>query len=359
LGGAALRIDFALGNPSFDRRSSDGILATDPALLAYITDRIVEAGGVPPADFRADPNIEAPELSDVPAMFTVGQEFVVAWVALAVGDGVPLHVVAVWVMSLFAALVAVGVWGMARELCGSGAWGLAAALLWTALPTSYRTLAFVLIREDFSLPIYALHLLLMLRAVRVRSAGSFVAAGATAGLAAATWHAMGSFLLIEMACIVLWFARTRQNPFAPPRAWLGLVALLVVGLAMPVLRAKGFVLSAPVVAAVALAAAAGAARRGAGRGAELAVFGGAAVLLLGAAWALARVTGSGLYDYAHVFGFLWDKVRHLGVLPADPAELSFDSRLLWQGPFVTMPLGMLTNWLGLGACRTLVAQRQG
>jgi hypothetical protein len=257
-------------------------------------------------------------------------------------------------MSLFAALVAVGVWGMTRELCGSGAWGLAAALLWTALPTSYRTLAFVLMREDFSLPIYALHLLLMLRAARVRSAGAFVAAGATAGLAAATWHAMGSFLLIEMACIVLWFARTRQNPFAPPRAWLGLAALLVVGLAVPVLRTKGFVLSAPVVAAAALAAAAVAARRGAGRGTELAVFGGAAVLLLGAAWVLAGVTGSGLYDYAHVFGFLWDKVRHLGVLPADPAELSFDSRLLWQGPFVTTPLAMLINWLGLTLVPLLV-----
>ena len=40
---AALRISVALGDPNFDRESPAGLLKTDPALLYYITDRIVEA----------------------------------------------------------------------------------------------------------------------------------------------------------------------------------------------------------------------------------------------------------------------------------------------------------------------------
>jgi hypothetical protein len=40
-------------------------------------------------------------------------------------------------------------------------------------------------------------------------------------------------------------------------------------------------------------------------------------------------------DYGHVFGFLAAKLRHLGAFPQDPASVSFDVRLLWQGPFMT------------------------
>src|SRR5262249_458151 len=80
--GTGARIDCTLRCPWFDRVSSDGILTTDPALIAYVTDRIVEAGGAPPSDFRADPRPEFPETSDLPAMETVGQEFVVAWTKL-------------------------------------------------------------------------------------------------------------------------------------------------------------------------------------------------------------------------------------------------------------------------------------
>ena len=76
--GSAVRIHSALSLPGFASNAVEGMLKSDAALLYYMTQRIVESGGLPPDDFRADPRVEHPETSDLPAMFTVGQEFLVA-----------------------------------------------------------------------------------------------------------------------------------------------------------------------------------------------------------------------------------------------------------------------------------------
>ena len=347
VGGAAIRIQYTHAIPMFDPASSAGYLQTDSAFLAYLTDQVVDAGGGIPEGFAADTRIEHPEPGNVLEMFTVGQELVIAWAKLLAGAETSLHVVAVWVMSLFAALVVVGVWGVGRELTGSRAWGLGAALVWFSLLASYRTLGFIFIREDFAMPIYALHLWLVLRACRVRTSSAYLAAGVTAALAAATWHAIGQFLAIEVACLALWFLRSGQNPFAARRAWLATAALVGLSLVIPVLRAKGFALSAPVMVVLALTAAGLASTRAPGRVANALVFGGALAVLGGCSFALARLTGSGMSDYAHVFELLWAKVTNLGVLPADPNELSADTRVLWQGPFATAAVADFTQRLGL------------
>src|SRR5262249_42299848 len=104
--GAWIRIDTARSDPGFDARDARGLLRSDPALLYYITERIVDAGGVP-ADFRADPRIQHPFVTDVPAEFPVGQEFLVAG-AQRFSGATPLHVTALRVMSVCAALFVAG-----------------------------------------------------------------------------------------------------------------------------------------------------------------------------------------------------------------------------------------------------------
>jgi hypothetical protein len=42
------------------------------------------------------------------------------------------------------------------------------------------------------------------------------------------------------------------------------------------------------------------------------------------------------------------KISNAGALPADPSDLSFDSRLLWQGPFATSTLRDMFGFLGAG-----------
>ena len=137
-----------------------GLLRSDPALLYYITARVVEHGGRLPDDFRADPRIEWPEPTDIPATFTVGQELLVAWAYLGyagLGGELPLHRFALVAMSLLASLTLLGVVGIARELTGSRRWACLAGLVFLCTPGGYRTLGSILVREDLSLPLFGLY----------------------------------------------------------------------------------------------------------------------------------------------------------------------------------------------------------
>jgi hypothetical protein len=81
-----------------------------------------------------------------------------------------------------------------------------------------------------------------------------------------------------------------------------------------------------------------------------------AVLLLWAvSFAVVAFALSGASAYAHVYEVLWAKVVHLGVKPVDPNAISFDARLLWQGPFETLAPGDLLAYLGWGAAALLLA----
>jgi hypothetical protein len=204
-GGAAVRIGVAESMPYLHDRPAEGLLKSDPGLLHYLTGRIVAAEGRVPDDFRADPRIEHPESTDVPAMFTVGQEFLVAWTYLALDGHVPLHVVALYLMSVVAALAAIGVFGLALELTRSRAWACLAAGLYALSYSNYRTIGFLYIREDLSLPLFALHLWLLARAIRTGRAAPMVGAGLAAAAALATWHAMTFVFSVEVACLLAWW----------------------------------------------------------------------------------------------------------------------------------------------------------
>lgn len=354
--GAWLRVDTAQSSSALQETDPWGLLRSDPGFLYHVTRSVAEADGLLPADFRADPRVEHPSLSDLPAMFSVGQELLVGWSWRLFGEGTPLHRWAVLVMGLWASLSVLGVYGLARELTGRIGWALGAVALWMVLPGNYRTVGFVLIREDFALPFLSAHLWLLARAWRLRTPGSFALAGLTLTLAAATWHAMGFFLTIEAGAVLAWLLRTGRNPLATRHAWV-LPAVVAVGsLAIPVLSSKGFLLSLPMLIAASLGVAALVSRRG---GLPPWAPRAAALLSLAALVPLAASVGPLLFhgagDYAHVFELLGAKLTHLGQLPEDPSLLSFDARLLWQGPFATAPPLQLWGALRLGLIAALVA----
>lgn len=350
------RVEVTLRDPNFDARDASGLLKSDPGLLYYLTERVVESGGAVPDDFHADPRIEHPDAFDVPAHLPVAQEFVVAWCRLALGDALPLHVFCLWIAGAFASSVIVGVWLLARELSGSAWLALLAAALASALPASWRTTGFVLMDEDFSLPFLALHLGLAARALRVRTNLSVVLAAVALGAALATWHATNFFFALEAVCVLavcLWSGRVP----ATPRAWLAFVSVLVAfAVIVPFLREGRFLISTPmgIVYALTLTSAFGAARSVEGdvvantirsaRRTRVALTTSLGVVLVGA-WAFGRLAGGG-DAYAHVFALLTAKLEHLGSLPADPLALSPDVRLMWQGPFATLDGAAAWTFLG-------------
>jgi hypothetical protein len=355
--GAAIRIHTTLNDPNFDTVDARPLLRSDPGLLHYITERIVESGGLSPDDFRADPRIEHPATSDIPAMFTVGQEFVIAWGyllwdTLMSGAGTPLHVVAVWIMGLFASLAVLGVFGLAFELTGRLRWAVLAGSVYLLLLGNYRTIGFIFIREDFSLPWLALHLYLLARVLRVRTRFAILATALTLILAASTWHAMAFILTIEAIVLLGWYLRSGENLMAHRDAWLGLVLIALGSLMIPALRAKGFLVSLPVLVAACLWVAGR--LEGSGRMTSARARLVTPVLLI-ALLLVTRLVADGQGDYSHVIELMTAKISNAGQLPADPSELSFDSRLLWQGPFATATWNDMFGFLGAGLVLIAIA----
>lgn len=342
------RIDAALRDPLFDAEHPEGLLKSDPALVYYITQRIVDAGGGAPADFRADLRVQHPDVTDLAAEFAPGQEFLVAWWHRLAGRGQALHVSAVEVMAASASLVVPAAGLAVLALTGSGAWAFLAAALCALLPASYRTLGFVLMREDLSFPLFALHLALLAAAARRRSARLFLAAGLVLGAALATWHALGFFAGLEAAVLHLWCLRRGPSALEERCAWPVLVGPVLAGTLVPALASEGFVLGGPMLVAYALLAV-GLARRARplGRGASVLLAGLVVALGLG----LGALLAPGRSGYAHVYDMLRAKLAHLGRLPADPGSIPFDARLLWQGPFATTEPSALVWYLsGAGLC---------
>jgi len=356
LAGAAVRIGIALASPIFTEHDPISLLRSDPALLYYVTERIVDNGGWPPDDFRADPRIEHPESTDIPAMFTVGQEFLVAWGYLLSGRSLPLHLFALYFMSIVASTAVIGIAGLGRELSGSRGWGSLAALLYVITPASYRTLGVILIREDLSLPLFALHLYLLARAIRVQTTGAIAAAALTAVAALATWHAMNFIFAIEVACGFAWFLRTGESPMRGRASWIVLAIFAAGGLLIPVLLSKLFVLSLPVQLLFVMAMMPLARARLGGGSLRRVTVGLLSVALVGlvCAGAKAWVAPNG-EDYSHVLEMMLAKVRYLGTRPRDPLELSYGARLIWAGVFKTSSPEALMSWLGALALLTPVS----
>jgi hypothetical protein len=351
LASAWLRMAVARSDPGFQPDTPVGMLRSDPALLYYITERIVEAGGAAPECLRADPLVEHPRGADLLAEFAVGQEFLVAWTFPAFALGAPLHVHAQRVGALTASLTFAGVLLVARALFGRGWLALFSACLAALVPANYRTIGFVLVREDLSLPLFALHA--GLAAAAWAAAGRrrrLLGLGAGVALAAAlaTWQALAFVASLEALALVCVCVLRGANPLADPAGRLALVPILLAAVLVPALRASGTLFSPPLLAAAALLFLAraersrplGAARRAALAGISLAVAGALAFLLARGGW-------SGGSELSHVYEVLLAKARTLGVKPTDPRTLSFDARLLWQGPFETLAPGRGAAELGL------------
>jgi len=337
---AGLRIEKAMDSGHFDNNPV-GAVRSDPGLLYYLAEHPLSAT----ADVNrwpVDRNIEYPEGVSIPADYCLGQEWILKLARRVAGDDLPTHLLAIRVMALLASLTVLGIYGLARELTGSPRWGLLSALLYTLTPAAYRSIGFVLVREDLCLPIFACHLWLVARTYRTGGWFSGLLAGGSLGLALATWHAAGFLAAIEAVAVWLLFLRHGGNPFTRLPALAGLIALVVVCVLVPVLRAKGALLSPAMIAFLALACAA---RFSRDRRKSVVVGLGAAVLLLGLVEILSASWGGG-GDLDHVLALLLAKLRHLGSLPSDPSQLGFEVRMMWQGPFSTLDLATARHLFG-------------
>ena len=274
---------------------------------------------------------------DIPATYTIGQEFILAAVHRALPER-SLAEICHLVSSVSASTVVVGVYWLAFAWCGSPWVALLAALLYTLTPASYRTVGFLCIREDASLPLFALHIGALAMSWRRRSLYWALISGCTAALAWATWLGMGMLLALEFGLGGLALALRSGPPPSRRHSLVLALPILFASLLVPALRSRGALFALPT--ALLCAALFANTLRPTGR---LRAFAAWSLSALGLGL-LAHFAGRG--DYGHVLELLFAKLKYLGQFPDDPGCLSFETRLLWQGPFASLSPARL--WAGLG-----------
>jgi hypothetical protein len=172
---------------------------------------------------------------------------------------------------------------------------------------------------------------------------------------------MSFFVALEAMCVFAAFQLGYRNPFRGRGTWIVPATLIAFACLVPVLRSTGFALSLPMQILLAMWVAAWPVwRRPRAAAPSRAVSGARAVapprviawialaLVATASYGISRATGRGIGEYGHVFALLLAKVRHLGILPADPKELSPEVRIMWQGPFSSLDPWFLVLLLGAG-----------
>ena len=256
----------------------------------------------------------------------------------------PLHVFLILFSSVFSSLSVLAIYLLARVLFESRIAGVVASLIYAfSTPGAGRAVG-AFGREDFALPLIFWSLCLYVLAGREgtgrdkRRIAAAVGSALCLAAALAAWHfTRFYFLLFVLVCVAGFVLVNQQEDTARRSRALFLIAVVAAALAgvlVPVLREKRFIASPPMLLAAALVIAGWAAARIGRRGRSGAALRLGLLLALGvpAVW-IGVSLGAESEGYSHVYALLVEKIRFLGVKPADPGDLPFAARVLWVEAF--------------------------
>ena len=226
-----------------------------------------------------------------------------------------------------------------------------------------RILSGLLLKETFSLFLFASFLAAHFHSLRRRSHLLLLLSALLMGLCLASWHlSQFLFLPVYIAMLlsglagkyVLPRARTDDRPIPPGRSDTIFTALMpglyimagIIAAFTPSLRERGFIssISMMVLYAWALSVYAGLVFPSLeSTGTRRALM---TILLVAMLGGLSLIDRNHLHDYSHVFGLLQQKIVHGLHKPYNPSALPFDVRIFWVYPFTTPTLSGV--WSGLG-----------
>lgn len=282
----------------------------------------------PPRDWARlarDRDVQHPDTVNDWAEFTVAMEVPVGLLYRWLKPDMPLHVFVVWYDCIVSSLSLFAIFFLARALWRSDGAGLFASALYATLYPGYgRTVKNLFLREDFALPLILFAMFFSVRMLQQEGARNQIAAALLWLAALASWHLTQFVLAVAVAAAVLVYLGKGETPRRPVFVLMMAVGAVVV----PVLWAKQFYISPAMCVLYALSLAVWI---DGGRKKAVKVFVGSAAGLLVLGWWLQKSYG----EYAHVYQLFLYKLRFLGVKPDDPAMLSQEARLLWEGAFNT------------------------
>ncbi|MBP7275451.1 MAG: hypothetical protein KBA51_04530 [Kiritimatiellae bacterium] len=222
------------------------------------------------------------------------------------------------------------VWIRRRTRSWAAAWA-AGALYAVNLGSVIRSTGLEISHENFALPLWFAHLMLLAppvsreesaraRAIRVWGAGLLLM------LALMSWDMIQLYAVVWIAGRMGAFLRKPRGWNASDGWWIEtgpcLIALAVAGAVHPYLRSHGFLTSPAMALGWGLAIG--------GLGTSCGVSGRSARTIAVAVAALTLASGATYFEsYGHFGDLLWAKILHLNRKPLDPALLNFNQRIMW------------------------------
>lgn len=335
-------------NPGWNAQDETGQFWSEAAFQYRFAKFFAEHPAADWGQLARDRDVQHPDTIDDWAEFTVAMEVPVGVLYRWLKPAMPFHVFVVWYDCLVSSLSLFAVFLLARALWRSDGAGVVAAALYAALYPSYgRTVKNLFLREDFAVPLLLFALAFTVRALQEQKRRDQIVAALFWLAALASWHLTQFVMAPFVAAAVLVYLGKGRTPRLP---WF--VIVLAAGtLAIPVLRAKQVYLSPTLCALYALALAVWI---DGGRRRAIRIFAGSLALCLLLGLLFQKSTG----EYAHVYALFFAKLHFLGMKPADPSQLPWEARLLWEGAFNTatwqefrhslawcLPLAVLAMWL--------------
>lgn len=315
--GVYLRVKLSTSTPRYDAADGTGYFRAESA-FQYRYARMLATGQEIP---ELDRDAQHPEGLRPRSDLTLLMERVTAGVWKALGLERDFHRFVMLWTAFFSCLSIPALYLLTGSLSAAALYGLS----WTAASSVAGTYGF----QAFALPLIHLSLAFLALSLRQRPAWA-LASGLALAAALAGWH----FTRFYFGTLVLALAYAAWRENDTRRLRFAVTVLMacaaVAGVAVESLRETRFLLSPSMILGYALAFALRFPKKG------YWIAGGAALTLL-----LMTVSIPDGGAYGHVYGLLFEKVRHGLVKPRDPAELGFHARLLWNGPFNSPELGAL------------------
>lgn len=316
--------------PFFDSKDGECFFWTENAFHFRHTKLIAEGKPIP----LIDKDIQYPEGLDVKHYITPVMDQVAGTLQRLFFQKTPLHVFLIHFASIFSTLSVLAVFFAAKALWRSNVGGLLSAFFYALAPASFtRTCGGGFIREDFALPFIFFSFVCFIHCLHKDSLIKALGGSLLVAIALMAWHASQFYIFLFVIGFVILFFLQKHQQFPKLSLTIFTVIMAMTSVSVPILRAKHFMLSLPLMLCYALVISIWILPR-IGIHKQPAKFLCAGLIIL-CCLGIGIVVQKNFGIHSHVFSVLFSKLRYLGELPADGTKLPVETKLMWVSSMVT------------------------
>jgi len=318
--------------PFFDKQDGDGFFWTESAFHFRHFLMITEGKNIP----SIDREIQHPEGLDTVRYITPVMERVTGTLYRLFFSSTPPHLFLIYYSFIFTTLSVLAIFLVGKIVWRSNVAAFISAVFYGLTPASLiRTAGAGFIREDFALPFIFFSFACFMYCLRKDKPLVSAIGSSLLFIALAAWHATQLYLSLFILGMTTAYFISKKKVLPRKSLLVFVVFMLGSSILLPILRAKYFIFSPALMLSYGLLAASFiSAFKGGNKRKNILIGQLVIIVLFAASLIIQKLMGA----YSHIYELIFAKIRFLGVLPEDPAKLSFEAKAVWTSAFVSPKL---------------------